>query len=165
MTTYQMPTPVYQKTLLIGKAKSSPNVKATSCDVELEITLRPKSATDDRIVFSIMSSVWKPNRSDIIAGGQLRGDDLRGYIAVRLIGKEKLNRILQVCDEWHLNDMKPGCEHQRASASHQAWFGGWSDYSGVRMGYPRCQCCGYSYGSKWLFEEMPAELIEEIKSW
>ena len=28
-----------------------------------------------------------------------------------------------------------------------------------------CPTCGYKYGSAWMFEEIPAEVIEEIKMW
>lgn len=28
-----------------------------------------------------------------------------------------------------------------------------------------CEECGYKYGSKWVFEEIPQDVIDEIKSW
>lgn len=29
----------------------------------------------------------------------------------------------------------------------------------------KCPVCGYRYGSKWLREDLPAEIIAEVKSW
>lgn len=51
---------------------------------------------------------------------------------------------------WHLNDMRAGCAHQRAS--------------GVTRIGSKCTECGYSYGSAWLHEELPKEIIALAQS-
>ena len=63
----------------------------------------------------------------------------------------KSRRIAEIWQRWHLNDMRAGCEHQR----------GWTK---ERIGQP-CPVDGYKYGSAWLFEELPTDIIAEIKSW
>jgi hypothetical protein len=64
-------------------------------------------------------------------------------------------RIGEVWERWHLNDMRAGCEHQRAL--------GWSRYED----HPSepCPVCGYEYGSAWLYEPLPDEIVAEVESW
>lgn len=160
MTT-TMPKPVYERTLLIGMAKRYPNSARANCPVEVCIELRPDQKQNDGLELSICGNVWLPGRSDIIAGGQLR-EGIREYLDVSSISEEKLSRIIEIWDRWHLNGLRAGCEHQRAAGEHSAWVGVYPE-----KGYPapRCLVCGYSYGSAWLHEELPQEIIEEVKSW
>lgn len=159
-----LPKPVYTKTLLIGKAKYHQGSRSANCPVEVRIELRPHQRHTDRLELSIRGEVWNHIRSDITAGGQLRAG-IRDYLDVKLIGPKKLNRIIEVWERWHLNGMRAGCEHQRAAGTHEAWMGRPDTKYVWGMGYPRCQVCGYSYGSAWLFEELPQEIIDEVKSW
>jgi hypothetical protein len=48
---------------------------------------------------------------------------------------------------YHLNGMNAGCEHQRALDETPA------------VSEP-CAVCGYEYGSRWLHEDLPADVIE-----
>ena len=52
--------------------------------------------------------------------------------------------------KWHLNGMNAGCEHQ-------------DDWNNDRIGEP-CPVCGYKYGTKWLYRELPADVIEWAKT-
>lgn len=145
---------------------------------------------------------------------------------------EKLAKLAEIWDRWHLNDMRPGCEHQRdwdtreqleivtyrltsdalqerdrikkeamaellsgesvAMSEHDRaiaslpWemkraplaefpesgryevakretkAAGWvypSEHDRGLLNKP-CQICDYRYGSKWLFEEVPAEVLD-----
>lgn len=60
-------------------------------------------------------------------------------------------KLAEIWERWHLNDMRAGCEHQRDA--------GWSarDMVGVA-----CEVCGYRFGSAWLHEDVPAEVLEEL---
>lgn len=93
-------------------------------------------------------------------------------------------QLLRVWERWHLNDMRPGCEHQRAE--------GWSErpidpskplniygkhFEGQRScswnmlawvlpsEHPDglltkpCPTCGYRYGTAWLYEPLPGDVI------
>lgn len=92
-------------------------------------------------------------------------------------------------DRWHLNDMRAGCEHQRAE--------GWADrpidpskptntygkhFEGQRCDswnmlvwvsrteHPEgllsqpCPTCGYKYGTAWLREEVPADVLAFLQA-
>jgi hypothetical protein len=87
---------------------------------------------------------------------------------------------------WHLNDMRPGCEHQRAEKwgerpidpskptstygihyegqQHASWnLLGWvrpSEHPGGLLGKP-CPVCGYGYGTAWKREEPTADVLAE----
>ena len=57
---------------------------------------------------SIMGNIWNKRGNDIISGGQNYDDLLEIGGDVPLIGE-----IVGVWKRWHLNGMRPGCEHQR----------------------------------------------------
>lgn len=63
-------------------------------------------------------------------------------------------RLSEVWNRWHLNDIRAGCEHQRAL--------GWKSYDD----HPSEPCpeCGYKYGSAWLREEVPADVLAWLQS-
>jgi hypothetical protein len=67
---------------------------------------------------------------------------------------ETIAAFLQAWNRWHLNDMRAGCEHQRAL--------GWTKYED----HPSepCPTCGYKYGSRWLTEEVPADVLAFLSS-
>lgn len=79
--------------------------------VEVTIELRAKEKGEE---LSISGSVWRKDRRDIIAGGQLQ-ESLLTYLDQPLphVTPEKLARLIEVWQRWHLNDMRAGCEHQR----------------------------------------------------
>jgi len=61
-------------------------------------------------------------------------------------------RLVEVWERWHLNDMRAGCEHQRAL--------GWTNEN---MSQP-CPTCGYKYGHAWLFEQVPSDVLDFLES-
>lgn len=63
---------------------------------------------------------------------------------------ELAQQFAKIWKRWHLNDMKVGCEHQRAL--------GWRVYD-VHPSEP-CPVCGYKYGTAWLKEELPQHVID-----
>lgn len=68
--------------------------------------------------------------------------------------KEMLDKLCDIWDRWHLNDMRPDCEHQRALG----WK--WVPYKNDEIIGKPCPVCGYKYGTDWLKEEVPADVIE-----
>lgn len=94
--------------------------------------------------------------------------------------RAKWYKFLEYWHDWHLNDMRSGCEHQRAM--------GWTyeDHHGVyepdtkiiideydtgeqimkfnKYKGEACPICGYSIGSAWLKEEVPQEVIDFLFS-
>ena len=65
-------------------------------------------------------------------------------------------RVAEVWRRWHLNTMRAGREHQREAsrATSVKWPIG-----------SVCATCGYAYGSAWLVEEVPPEVLGEIRGW
>lgn len=100
-----------------------------------------------------------------------------------------VQRLRALWDRWHLNDRRAGCEHQRAAGwedrridptkprnTYGCHFPGqkqdsWNMLTWVtRAEHPAgllsapCPACGYDYGSKWLREEVPADVLDELRA-
>jgi hypothetical protein len=109
-------------------------------------------------------------------------DDKRGYLvpasALRFApGWDAVTwlSLLEIWHDWHLNDMRSGCEHQRAMGwTYEDHHGVWvaeeihspevDEYATgeveIKMVYHEfegeaCPVCGYHIGSSWLKEELP----------
>lgn len=97
--------------------------------------------------------------------------------------------FLDVWQKWHMNDCKAGCEHQRKMGwdripidpakpltAYGKHFPGqkydsWNMAVWIRRDeHPNgllcepCPECGYKYGSAWLREELPANVVEFLQS-
>lgn len=72
----------------------------------------------------------------------------KGWDEVSVLG------LLRLWDDYHLNDLQAGCEHQRAL--------GWKSYD-EHPSEP-CPTCGYKYGSSWLTKEVPSKVIEVVRN-
>lgn len=159
-----------------------------NCEATFEYELQD---TDKGPGFSMSASVWNRRKTDTIMGGQCCEEVYK--MAGSPDGK--IRRMLEVWRRWHLNDMKAGCEHQRTEKWDErpidpskpastyvtlkaGQCGCLSDYKGwnmltwiTRKEHPAgllseaCPVCGYKFGSMWLYEAIPAEVIAEIKSW
>jgi hypothetical protein len=113
--------------------------------------------------------------------------DARGYMSIRDIkpapgwDRGKIKRFFDLWDRWHLNDMRAGCEHQRAlgwdkepidpnkpTTAYGKFYPGqthdsrnlksWVNPPVGHMSEP-CPVCGYKYGTAWLTESVPADVI------
>lgn len=68
--------------------------------------------------------------------------------------------FLDAWQRWHLNDMRPECEHQRALGwTYETHRDPESNYAGLP-----CPVCGYRIGSAWLHEDVPADVIALLRS-
>lgn len=93
-------------------------------------------------------------------------------------------KFVEVWERWHLNDIRAGCEHQRAEGWNKRpidptkplnsygkhyegqRFASWNMLTWVpESEHPEgllsrpCPTCGYKYGTKWLTEEVPEDVI------
>lgn len=124
-----------------------------------------------------ISGVHGPLRSGNALGGC--GQILDTVRAIDQMGKgwtpKLLEQFADIWDRWHLNDMQVGCEHQRAEGwgSERLEVGldkfkaaGWV----TEREHPRgvlskaCPVCGYKYGSAWLKEDLPAEVLAFLEA-
>jgi hypothetical protein len=121
------------------------------------------SLTDGK--FSMCAEVWLPSKDDIIQGGQCVDS-----VAALFPDDTKAKRMVAIWERWHLNDMKAGTLAQEAYLRANP----------VNAIYPEshytkaCEMLaaaglnpdnGYKYGSQWLKEELPPEVVSEIESW
>lgn len=118
-------------------------------------------------------------------------DHLQTSVTVYADGwdKGKLEYFAAIWRRWHLNDMHAGCEHQRAmgwdkkpidplkpTSTYGKHFEGqqmpsWNMLAWVtQKEHPEgllarpCPVCGYKYGTSWVFESIPNEVIEYLNS-
>ncbi len=117
--------------------------------------------------------------------GQITLDSFTSY--AQGWSESTIGRLAELWKRWHLNDMRPGCEHQRAAGwhlrpidpkkpldSYGRHFAGqaqdsWNMLTWVRpdehpdglLAKP-CEECGYRYGTQWIYEEIPQEVIDEL---
>ena len=102
-----------------------------------------------------ISGVEGPLKSGNCLGGcgqidiHLKTEDPSKWIFTEGWDLQKMQKLLEIWDKWHLNDMRSACEHQRSRG--ETWQ---KNPSAV------CPDCGYRLGSTWLKEEVPQEIIE-----
>lgn len=76
--------------------------RINAVDVEVELKEKP-----DGLVFSACGEIWDGNHSDVVSAGQ-NLDEIAKYIH-----NNRFSRIYAMWQKYHLNDMRPECEHQR----------------------------------------------------
>jgi hypothetical protein len=120
-------------------------------------------------------------RSGICAGscGQCDEELLKIRCYHRGWSKAKALKLREMWNRWHLNDMRPGCEHQRnwpaekmlGMGNGKTKMAGWvlAPGCGTSKGakeHPEgllckpCPVCGYRYGSEWLKEDVPEDALK-----
>lgn len=146
--------------------------------VRVEITTK-----NGKDCLSLTGGIYEPGMPHIdrhlISCGQVK-DRLRGEYP----NNEAVTRLAALWDRWHLNDMRAGCEHQRALGwdkepidpsrpttaygrfgrnSVNSWnLKAWLPANlGGYLGRP-CPECGYRCGTAWLHEDLPPEVAEEL---
>lgn len=99
--------------------------------------------------FAASAMVYRHN--SLVGGGQCLDDpEVLDLIKNgKLCEKDKVIylEVFRLWKNYHLNDMRAGCEHQK---------------EGSPVGSV-CPVCGYRYGSAWLYREIPEKDLEAIK--
>ena len=143
------------------------------------IDLKPLETCKELLV---SGSIWNASRTDILAGGQCATEILLNF------KDRRVQRLCALWDRWHLNCIRAGCRHQ----IEEKWaerpidpskptntYGKfvedrmtttWNQLVWVsRKKHPQgllsepCPICGYRYGTEWLIEELPDEVVSETK--
>lgn len=153
----------------------------TACKVEIRIEIEEKEGefkdiygrAVDRIErLSICGEIY--HGKELIYVGQILDvieEAYEKHMFERLkIPKESFLRLLGIWKEWHLNDCRPYCAHQkplvklleienpellRVENLEKLW-----DISEFR----RCPKCGYKYGTEWRYEPLPEDVKNFLKS-
>lgn len=114
-----------KKTVMLGTFPSDESRKIgryhSVLHVKVEIQIEQR---DGKARLSIMGETYYPGARDFESGGQIDGEvrrllDAEGAHLNR--PREKIARLLEIWDRWHLNDTRAGCEHQRAPVSDGGW--------------------------------------------
>ena len=92
-----------KKVISFGKrAVNNPRIRNN--EITIEINLKE---TDKGLEFTASGNVWNSKHTDIIMGGQCI-DDLGQYLKYNKTYKE----ILNLWQKYHLNGMRPWCQHE-----------------------------------------------------
>lgn len=103
------------------------------------------------------------------SAGQNNRDIYEKYVMGEneFIKKAELIRLLEIWERYHLNDMRPGTPKQmealRSREVGENAIEGYMADSSYLKNVDLYNDNGYEYGSAWLFEEIPAEVINELK--
>jgi len=145
------------KVLALGMVVGYGNSRK-DCSCTLTVELRERNGqfttTDHRIIkqymeLSICGAVWDRRAYDCLTCGQC-ADTIREHFQHDV----RVQRICDVWDRWHLNGLNAGCVHQKTG-----------DYDKEEIRNQVCPETGYRYGSAWLVEELPQDIIDEVKGW
>jgi hypothetical protein len=110
-----------KKTVKLGYFHATPGVtdrRRSPLHVHADIEISTELSGPDKPRLSICGDTRYPGAGDIESGGQIQ-DEVRRLLespaATLNYPREKIEQLLDIWEKWHLNDMRPGCEHQRAS--------------------------------------------------
>jgi len=144
-------------TLNLGKVAARGKRKINA--VELVLELRQQK---EGVEVSICGNVWNNIRTDLVSGGQ-NTEAIRGFFP----HSKRVQRICELWDRWHLNQMNAGTPAQTTAINAWRAEGHAYDYTkacdhlaAIGLLYDDM----YKYGSAWLTEEVPAEVLTELRA-
>lgn len=166
----------FERTVYVG------NISSTRPRTKVDVTIRWDGSR-----LGITGTTWRNPNWDVDSAGQIV-DQLPEVDQLAIPAADR-DELVEVWNRWHLNDMRPDCEHQRALGWHERridpskpsnvygkHFEGqrhdsWNLLGWVRpderpdglMGVP-CPECGYKYGTAWLHEDVPEDVLEFLAS-
>jgi len=97
---------------------------------------------------------------------------LQPYIFNKGWDTDKLNELIKIWNRWHLNNLRAGSPNQESALRNtkitRAFYPqaiAYLESLGLHPD-PNCLVNGkpYSYGSRWLKEELPEEVIKYLES-
>lgn len=174
---------MFTKILRIGKVADLPRHP----DLFVKIEVRDSA---DGPVLSITGVVGPKRNGDAIGSCGQCVDSLADVDAFAPgWDADKAAELRSVWERWHLNNMRAGCEHQRADGwdarpidpskptrAYGRHFPGqrsdsWNMLTWVRrdehpdglLSHP-CPTCGYRYGTAWLHESLPADVVDWLRN-
>lgn len=143
------------------------NVGSYNHPVEITVELREHKDLKNGEL-SMQGMVWLPSRRDCALGGQCYDSIDETLLEPEF--RAKFVAIREVWRRWHLNDMRAGSPAQMEALRAKFPKGSGSYEANVEylkeIGiYNDPALDGYSYGSKWLREELPQEVLDTITKW
>lgn len=157
-----------KRTITFGKVDYNENGRKNHL-VELEIELKDYP---HKPVFSVCGSVWKPDKRDIVMGGQCI-DSIWEYYSDELQNPTLYKEIMELWQKYHLNDLVAGTPEQEAAVSAWKAEGNKYEYDKAcehlksvglyevpleKDGY----ILPYKYGHSWLYRPIPEQDLQRI---
>jgi len=159
-----------------------------SMDIELKHEDKSQKGVDGEeyhnpLVLSISDSIWQRDESDILTGGQGQ-DELRKALKEHKleigngISNKEFEKLLDIWDNYHLNDMKAGTARQNEIIEKHKDEQKYKKYDQFldrpkailedHDAQPDLETKGfgdegYSYGSSWLYEPLPDDVVDFVK--
>jgi len=154
-----------KKTIEIGK------IKREGRNYRCILTIKIRNEENDKPTLSITGEITRYKR--VICCGQIDNEIEQYYNDGSLnlfIKAEQLEKLLQIWRRWHLNDLRPYCEHQWKLIPYYENELGKTFFDANNYGhiiklpdFKWCSRCGYTYGTKWLYEPLPKEVIKFLE--
>lgn len=139
-----------KKTIVLGYVKLPYEEKRRKAIVEIEL-----KNTDGKYKLSMCGEIKK------YSWGQCN-EEIKKYIVAP---GQNFNRIMEVWEQYHLNDMHAGTQKQEQYIrKHIKTY----DYNTVCEELKKAglyEDGGYKYGSGWLYEPIPESVLDEIFNW
>lgn len=170
LMTSELSPQVLKKRLCIGTIEGA----RVTLELEIETKNRPAKTTALKEVTSYKSlsicceSVRHSGQSEDWIRKNL--DCMELYVS-----RSTVERILEIWDQWHLNDLNAGCEHQTAMGWNKVKLDDSKELTQDNMASwarpednPKglltkpCPVCGYKYGTSWLVGALPEDIEHEI---
>lgn len=131
-------------------------------DVRVEVRIYEKK--EGRPCLTLLGTVGRGNGMEM-AGQIFANGDKHDVLTTPYLDAATLAKLYEIWGRWHLNDMRAGCIHQIAAGWNTKrlesgeWEGHAYESEGGCLCKP-CPVCGYKYGSQWLYEALPQEVID-----
>jgi len=142
--------------IVLGKvAYTNPKYRNNLVDIQVKLTEKPKG-----LVFTMSGNVWDSMKTDIVSGGRMCYE-----LPTLFPGNPGLKRLVRIWEEWHLNDLNAGTARQELALKERVNKPKSHSYT------EDCEYLksidlhidnGYAYGTAWLFQEIPNDIVEEI---
>ena len=164
-----------KRIIRIGKSSETGNI---FCEIEY---------TDGNLSISGVEGPWTSGNCKGGCGQIVMHMDKQYFEGMKFApgwNKKLAFEFVGIWNTWHLNDMRAGCKHQRKNKWEEKRIdpeelptsSAKRDANGImailvtHSEHPKgllskpCPACGYKYGSAWLKEEVPPEVISFLEA-
>lgn len=159
---------IISKTFDFGKIAYNGNRRTCPAEVTLEL-----QRTESGLVLSISGAIWKPNRSDCYACGQIL-DIMHRYLG----GDPVFVKLYNLWTAYHLNDLNAGTARQAAALEKAGiteynaacaylktvglYVDSLADNESLAVETKTANRKHYEYGHGWITRQIPAAAVAEI---
>lgn len=155
-----------KKSIILGRA-SDKNLITLEMEIKERKSINFKTMNEENFkVLSISGYAQERTTSDYSYCGQIYDEVLKEINNLKRVEKSKIKRIIEIWKQYHLNDLKAGTIKQENYIKELKNNGFKYDYSKALEELRKINLDidnGYKYGSSWLAEVIPDNILIEIK--